>query len=99
MQCGLQLHQMDVTATFLNGTFEEAVHVFMKTTQRLQGKEHLICLQKEHLWTQTVTSMLERSSRFLLEEDRDFADHKVIPVSTTETPMVKSFVWVCTSMT
>ena len=48
MQHGLQLHQMDVTTAFLNGTLEE--EVFMKKPYKAKGKEHLVCHLKKSIY-------------------------------------------------
>ena len=46
----LKLHQMDITAAFLNGHLEE--EVFMKQPEGfvVQGKEHLVCRLKQSLY-------------------------------------------------
>lgn len=50
VQYGLQLHQMDVTTAFLNGTLEE--EVFMKQPEGYEekGKEQLVCRLKKSIY-------------------------------------------------
>ena len=50
VQKGLKLHQLDITAAFLNGHLEE--EVFMKQPEGFveEGKEHLVCKLKQSLY-------------------------------------------------
>ena len=50
VQKGLKLHQLDITAVFLNGCLEE--EVFMKQPEGFveEGKEHLVCKLKQSLY-------------------------------------------------
>ena len=50
VQKGLKLHQLDITAAFLNGRLEE--EVFMKQLEGFveEGKEHLVCKLKQSLY-------------------------------------------------
>ena len=58
VQKGLSLHQMDVTATFLNGNLKEEVFMKQPETFAEEGKEHLVRNLKHNL------NGLKQSSRF-----------------------------------
>ena len=47
---GLQLHQMDVTTAFLNGTLEEEVFMKQPEGYEVQGKEQLVCRLKKSIY-------------------------------------------------
>ena len=49
VQYGLDLHQMDVTTAFLNGTLEEEVFMKQPEGYEVQGKENFVCRLKKNL--------------------------------------------------
>ena len=49
-QKGLKLHQMDVTATFLNGQLEQQVYMKQPEGFIVQGKENLVCKLKHSIY-------------------------------------------------
>ena len=59
VEYGLELHQVDVTTVFLNGELEE--EVFMEQPDPWQRTSSLQA-EEEHIWTQTISSMLERGA-------------------------------------
>ena len=50
VQHSLQLHQMDVTTAFLNGTLEEEVFMKQPEGYEIKGKEHLVCRLKKSIY-------------------------------------------------
>ena len=50
VQKGLKLHQLDVTAAFLNGYLEEEVYMKQPEGFVVEGKEHLVCKLKHSLY-------------------------------------------------
>ena len=50
VQKGLTLHQMDVTAAFLNGNLKEEVYMRQPEGFVVEGKEHLVCKMKRSLY-------------------------------------------------
>jgi len=50
VQKGLKLHQLDITAAFLNGHLEEEVFMNQPEGFKVEGKEHLICMLKQSLY-------------------------------------------------
>ena len=50
VQKGLRLHQMDVTAAFLNGDLKEEVYMKQPEGFIKEGKEHLVCRLKHSLY-------------------------------------------------
>ena len=61
----MKIHQMDIKTAFLNGELTEEVYMCQPEGFQQKGKEdyvcRLICL-KESLWTEAITSLLERDS-------------------------------------
>ena len=47
VQKGLKLHQLDITAAFLNGHLEEEVFIKQPKGFVVEGKEHLVCKLKQ----------------------------------------------------
>ena len=47
---GLELHQMDVKITFLNGILEEDVYMDQPESFSIKGKEHLACKLKKSIY-------------------------------------------------
>lgn len=50
VQKGMRLHQMDVTAAFLNGDLKEEVYMRQPEAFIEEGKEHLVCRLKHSLY-------------------------------------------------
>ena len=50
IQKGFKLHQLDVTAAFLNGHLEEEVYMKQPEGFVVKGKEHLVCRLKHSLY-------------------------------------------------
>ena len=50
VQKGLKLHQMDVTAAFLNGELEDEVYMKQPEEFEVKGKEHLVCKLSKSLY-------------------------------------------------
>ncbi len=50
VQYGLKLHQMDVSAAFLNGDLKEDVYMTQPESFVIKGKEHLVCKLKRSLY-------------------------------------------------
>ena len=50
VQKGLKLHQLDITAAFLNGHLEEEVFMRQPEGFVVEGKEHLVCRLKQSLY-------------------------------------------------
>ena len=50
VQKGLKLHQLDITAAFLNGHLEEEVFMDQPEGFKVEGKEHLVCRLKQSLY-------------------------------------------------
>ena len=50
MQRGLQLHQMDVTTAFLNGTLEEEVFMKQPEGYEVMGREQMVCWLKKSIY-------------------------------------------------
>ena len=50
VQHGLQLHQMDVTTAFLNGTLEDEVFIRQSQGYGVKGKEQLLCRLKKSIY-------------------------------------------------
>ena len=61
VEYGLELHQVDVTTAFLNGELEEEVFMEQPDDFVTPGREGLVCKLK-NIWTQTISSMLERGA-------------------------------------
>ena len=49
-QNGMMLHQMDITAAFLNGDLDEDVYMMQPEGFRVKRKEHLVCKLKRSLY-------------------------------------------------
>ena len=52
----LELHQMDVKTTFLNGSLEEEVYMDQPKGFSIEGKEHLACKLKKSIYELKQTS-------------------------------------------
>lgn len=50
VQKGLKLHQLDITAAFLNGHLEDEVFMRQPDGFVVEGKEHLVCKLKQSLY-------------------------------------------------
>ena len=50
VQRGLKLHQLDITAAFLNGHLEEEVFMRQPEGFVVEGKEHMVCRLKQSLY-------------------------------------------------
>ena len=50
VQKGLKLHQLDITAAFLNGHLEDEVFMRQPEGFVVEGKEHLVCRLKQSLY-------------------------------------------------
>jgi transposase InsO family protein len=50
IQCGLKLHQVDVTTAFLNGNLEEEVYMAQPKGFIKQGEENLVCKLKKSIY-------------------------------------------------
>ena len=47
----LELHQMDVKTTFLNGDLEENVYMDQPMGFSVEGKEHMVCKLKKSIYS------------------------------------------------
>jgi hypothetical protein len=52
----LELHQMDVKTTFLNGSLKEEVYMDRPEGFSIEGKEHLACKLKKSIYELKQTS-------------------------------------------
>ena len=70
IQKKLKIHQLDLTATFLNGKLQEEIYM-----KQPEGFVRVPCLQTytEFVRTETVFKMLECNSRSVLERVGVFA--------------------------
>lgn len=50
MELDLKIHQMDITAAYLNGTLKEDIYMLQPEGMQQQGKEHLVCHLKKTLY-------------------------------------------------
>jgi hypothetical protein len=84
----LEIHQMDVKTTFLNGELEE--DIFMDQSQGFvqDGKEHLVCKLKNSLYglKQSPKTWYQRIDMFFIDEGffRSQADHSLYIKQTSE---------------
>ena len=46
----LQLHQIDITTAFLNGTLEEVIYMKQPEGFEVKGKEHIVCKLKKSIY-------------------------------------------------
>ena len=46
----LELHQMDVKTTFLNGDLEENIYMDQPMGFSFEGKEHMVCKLKKSIY-------------------------------------------------
>ena len=56
---GLQLHQMDIEAPFLNGDLQEDVYMTQPEGFVIEGRENLVCKLKRSLWSQAIPTTLD----------------------------------------
>ena len=65
---GLQIHQLDVTTVFLNGTLDDEVYMRQPEGFVAEGKEHLLCKlhrslyglkQSPRCWNSTLDGVLK----------------------------------------
>ena len=55
----MKIHQMDVTAAFLNGDLEKEMYMKQPEGYAQPGKEGIVCSLKKSLWTQKIPQVLE----------------------------------------
>lgn len=50
IELDMEIHQMDITAAYLNGTLKEDIYMLQPEGMQQQGKEHLVCHLKRSLY-------------------------------------------------
>ena len=50
IQCGLELHRVDVHTAFLNGILQEEVYMKQPIGYEKEGEEHLVCRLKKRIY-------------------------------------------------
>ena len=60
----MKIHQMDVTAAFLNGGFEEEIYMKQSEGYAESGKENLVCLKKRLYGLKQCPKRIQRAYSF-----------------------------------